>query len=60
MAGRLDQAAIDSPTETDPFHTLDRLTFKYGLAEAEGVLVANETAMLEIDETLAYRRTIGR
>jgi hypothetical protein len=44
--------AVAMPDRTDPFSRSIVIYWKYGLAIADGVLVANDTALREIDEAL--------
>jgi adenylate cyclase len=44
--------AVAMPDRTDPFSRSVVIYWKYGLAIADGVLVANDTALREIDEAL--------
>jgi hypothetical protein len=44
--------AVAMPDKTDPFTRSIVMNFKYGLPIAHGALVANDTALREIDETL--------
>ncbi len=44
--------AVSMPDRTDPFSRSVVVFWKYGLAIAHGVLVANDTALREIDEGL--------